>query len=268
MALETGLAGKRALITGGARGIGFTIASALGREGVHLTIADIDPAANALEELGRISPTVVAICVDVSRERETADMVKQAAAEMGGLDIFVNNAGATWHEPVTQISNEGFFNTLTTNLGACVWASREAARIMVSQRSGSMLIVGSTVRFCPAYCEGAYRAAKAGLKAYMETLALELSSFGIRVNMLTPGHYLTRLTAGLAPDKAERLRHEIPLRRFGNTDELGPGAVFLLSDRLSSYVTGSELVVDGGLALRPLPIHSEEEIANWNSKQD
>ena len=100
----------------------------------------------------------------------------------------------------------------------------------------------------------------------METLALELAPFGIRVNMLTPGHYPTRINAGLTEAKAQRLRREIPLRRFGSTDELGPAALFLLSNRLSSYITAAEIVVDGGLALRALTMHSDDEIVDWNSE--
>jgi NAD(P)-dependent dehydrogenase (short-subunit alcohol dehydrogenase family) len=264
--LKTGLAGKRALVTGGARGIGFAIASALAGDGVRLAIADLEPDPAAIEILHHLSGEAFGIQADVSLEAEATRMVETAAARLGGLDILVSNAGAAWHESVTKITAAAWHRTLDTNLGACVWASRAAARLMVAQRDGAMLIVGSTVRFCPAYREGAYRAAKVGLKAYMETLALELAPFGIRVNMLTPGHYPTRLTAGLAEEKADRLRHEIPLRRFGSPDELGPAALFLLSSRLSSYVTGAEIVVDGGLSLRALPLHSDEEIWQWNSE--
>jgi 3-oxoacyl-[acyl-carrier protein] reductase len=266
MALDTGLAGKRALITGGARGIGLAIATALGREGARLAIADLDPDEQSIAELAKLSPEVLTIRADAGQEGEAVAMVQEAAASMGGLDLFINNAGVAHHEPVTRLTSEAFYKTLNTNLAACVWGSREVARIMVAQREGAMLVVGSTVRFCPAYCEGAYRASKTGLKAYMETLALELAPYGIRVNMLTPGHYPTRLTAGMAPAKAERLKREIPLRRFGDTCELGPASLFLLSDRLSSYVTGAELVVDGGLSLRALPLHDEEEIVRWNSE--
>jgi NAD(P)-dependent dehydrogenase (short-subunit alcohol dehydrogenase family) len=266
MSLDTGLAGKRALITGGARGIGFAIASALALEGVRLAIADLDPDPRSLTELVRISPDVLSFRADAGQERDAVGVVRDAAESMGGLDLFINNAGAAYHQPVTQLSSEAFYNTLNTNLAACAWCAREAARIMVRGREGAMLIVGSTVRFSPAYCEGAYRVSKTGLKAYMETLALELAPFGVRVNMLTPGHYPTRLTAGLTPEKAERLRREIPLRRFGCTSELAPAALFLLSGRLSSYVTGAEVVVDGGLSLRALALHSEEEIERWNSE--
>lgn len=264
--MNTGLSDKRALVTGGARGIGFAIASALAAEGVRLAIADLDPDPAAIESLQRVSGDAFSIQADVSQEAEATRMVENAADRLGGLDLFINNAGAAWHEPVTKITAAAWYRTLDTNLGACVWSSRAVAKRMVAQRAGAILIVGSTVRFCPAYREGAYRAAKVGLKAYMETLALELAPFGIRVNMLTPGHYPTRLTAGIAPEKADRLRHEIPLRRFGSPDELGPAALFLLSSRLSSYVTGAEIVVDGGLSLRALPMNSDEEIVQWNSE--
>lgn len=98
----------------------------------------------------------------------------------------------------------------------------------------------------------------------MEILAIELAPFGIRVNMLTPGLYLTRLTSNFDLDRQKRMKVDIPLRRPGNPEELGAAAVLLLSDRLSSYTTGSELVVDGGLKLRPLPLFSDEEIRNLN----
>ena len=264
--MDTGLTGHRALVTGGARGIGFAIASALAREGTHLAVADIEPDPEALAVLEGLSPGVVSIRADVGSEAESVRMVAEAEAGLGSIDLFVSNAGAAWHEPVTKVTAENFYRTLNGNLAGCVWGAREAARRMVARRAGAMLIVGSTVRFCPAYREGVYRASKTGLKAYMETLALELAPFGIRVNMLTPGHYPTRINAGMTEEKARRLRREIPLRRFGSPDELGPAALFLLSDRLSSYVTGAEIVVDGGLALRALAMYSEGEILDWNSE--
>ena len=101
---------------------------------------------------------------------------------------------------------------------------------------------------------------------YMETLAIELAPFGIRVNQITPGHYPTRLTSGIAPQVEATLKAQIPLRRFGDTREIGAAAVLLLSDRLSSYTTGSDIVVDGGLSLRPIPLYTDEEIWNMNSQ--
>ena len=87
-----------------------------------------------------------------------------------------------------------------------------------------------------------------GLKMLTETMSIELAPFGIRVNLLTPGHYPTRLTSGISPQVEEKLKAQIPMRRFGSPDECGPAAVLLLSDRLSGYTTGTDITIDGGLA--------------------
>lgn len=262
--METGLRGKKGLITGGSTGIGLGIAKALAREGAHLVLAGLDPAPEAIEELQQQSGRCSFLNVDVSVEQSVCDMVKRAIEILGGLDLFVNNAAGAWHQPITKITSEAFSKTMSTNLAACVWAGREVARYMIPKRSGSVLIVGSTVRFCPSYTEASYRISKMGLKMYMETLAIELAPYGIRVNMLTPGHFSTKLTAGLSAQKESTMRSSIPLRRFGQPVEIGPTAAFLLSDLLSPYTTGAEFVVDGGLSLRPLPLLSDEEILALN----
>ncbi|HLJ87929.1 MAG TPA: SDR family oxidoreductase [Candidatus Angelobacter sp.] len=262
--MESGLRGKRCLITGGNTGIGFGIAKALATEGVELAVAGLTSAPEALKELQNLTKNAFFLKVDVSEERAVVEMVYEALRFLGGVDLFVNNAAWAWHEPVTRISSENFYRTVNTNLAACVWACREVARHMIPRRSGSILIIGSTVRFCPAYSEAAYRISKMGLKMYMETLAIELAPYGIRVNMLTPGHHRTQLTSGIPPQIEAKLIGEIPLRRFGDPSECGPAAAFLLSDRLASYITGAEIVVDGGLALRPLPLRTDEEILKMN----
>jgi NAD(P)-dependent dehydrogenase (short-subunit alcohol dehydrogenase family) len=136
---------------------------------------------------------------------------------------------------------------------------------MIARRSGSILVVNSTVRYVPAYRESSYRISKMGLKMLMETLAIELAPFGIRVNLLTPGHYPTRLTSGIPVHIEDKLKAQIPLRRFGNPDECGAAAVLLLSDRLSGYTTGTDITIDGGLALRPLSLITDDEIAKLNT---
>lgn len=262
--MEAGLKGKKCLLTGGNSGIGLGIAKALAAEGVDLAIAAIDDFRESLNTLRACGGKVVFLRVDVSQEKEATSMVYQALDVLGGLDLFVNNAAIARHESVTKITSEAFYTTINTNLAGCVWAGREVARHMISQRSGSILITGSTVRFCPAYGEASYRISKMGLKMYMETLAIELAPFGIRVNMLTPGHHPTRLTAKLPPHLKTKVLSEIPLRRVGDPDGCGPPAVFLLSDRLSGYTTGSEILVDGGLSLRPLAFRTDVEILAMN----
>jgi 3-oxoacyl-[acyl-carrier protein] reductase len=262
--METGLKGKKCLVTGGNSGIGLGIAKALAAEGVDLAIAAIDDFPESLNQLSALGGKVVFLKVDVGQELEATSMVHWALDALGGLDLFVNNAAVARHQPVTKITSDVFYTTINTNLAGCIWAGREVARHMISQRSGSILITGSTVRFCPAYGEASYRISKMGLKMYMETLAIELAPFGIRVNMLTPGHHPTRLTTEMPSHLKVKVLGEIPMRRVGDPDGCGPPAVFLLSDRLSGYTTGSDILVDGGLSLRPLPLRTDEEISAMN----
>ena len=267
--LESGLTGKTCLITGGSTGIGLAISRALAREGVRLAVASRNPDPQAMEELNQLSGGhAAAIRADVSSEEEVVKMVQEAIRQLGHVDLFVNNSAGTWHQPITRITSEAFYKTINTNLSACVWASREVTRHMISRRSGSILNVNSTVRFCAAYRESSYRISKMGLKMFVETLAIELAPFGIRVNLLTPGHFPTRLTSGIPAHIEAKLKAEIPLRRFGNPDECGAAAVLLLSDHLSGYTTGADIVVDGGLALRPLPMCTDEEIVKMNLPHD
>jgi NAD(P)-dependent dehydrogenase (short-subunit alcohol dehydrogenase family) len=196
-------------------------------------------------------------------------MVWQAIEALGGLDLFVNCAAGFWPEAVTRVSSQAWYRTLDTNLSACVWAAREVARHMIRQRSGSILIVGSTVVRAPSYWGTAYRVSKTGLKAYMETLAIELAPFGIRVNMLTPGATATRLVSGMSAEQRRAVEVGVPLgRREAQPEELAPSAVLLLSDRLSSYTTGTDLVVDGGLSLRPFMIGADETVRAINLSND
>jgi NAD(P)-dependent dehydrogenase (short-subunit alcohol dehydrogenase family) len=122
--------------------------------------------------------------------------------------------------------------------------------------------------YTPLYKETSYRVSKTGLRAYMDILAVELAPFGIRVNMLTPGYFHTRVSVHLKEGKKgkeKKILSTIPLKRAGNLGkDIGPAAVFLLSDKLSGYTTGAELVVDGGLKLRPLPYYTDKEIREMN----
>jgi gluconate 5-dehydrogenase len=263
--MDTGLRGQTALITGGGSGIGLAIARALAGEGVDLAIASRTPEPAALEELRALGVRVLALPTAVRVEHQIVAMVEQTIASFGYLDLYVNNAAGTWHQPVTRITAESWSNTIDTDLTACVLACREVCKHMIARRQGSILIVGSTAQYTQAYREAAYHITKVGLRAFKNTLALEMAPYGIRVNLLVPGHYPTRLTASLSEDKAAQLRHEIPLRRFGRPDEVGPAAILLLSDALSSYTTGAEVTIDGGLHLRPWPLYTDEEIAGLNA---
>ncbi len=264
--METGLRGKTALITGGGSGIGRAIALALACEGVDIAIASNQPDndTETLDEIRALGVRALGLSADVSVETQVVEMVKQTIDRFGHLDLYVNNAAGAWHQPITRLTTDVWLQTLNTNLSACVWACREVCKHMIARRMGSILIVGSTAQYTQAYREAAYHISKSGLRIFKNTLALEMAPYGIRVNLLVPGHFSTRLTAGMADEKVAIMKSQIPLRRIGKTDELGPAAVLLLSDTLSPYTTGAELTVDGGLHLRPLPLWTDEELLHMN----
>jgi NAD(P)-dependent dehydrogenase (short-subunit alcohol dehydrogenase family) len=264
--MDAGLKGHTALITGGSTGIGLGIAQALAAEGVNLAIASRNPAMDAIEALRSQNIEVLVVKTDVSKEDQVNAMVEKTISHFGKLDHFVNNSAWEWHEPVTHLTTEAWMNTINTNLSACVWACREISRHMIQRKQGSILIVGSTASLHPLYKEASYRVSKTGLRVYAEVLAIELAPFNIRVNTLIPGAFITKITETFfSGQKSEILRKDVPLNRIGLPPEVGPAAVLLLSDKLSSYTTGAELVIDGGTRLRPHELYSTQEILEMNS---
>lgn len=260
-----GLAGKAALVTGGASGIGRAIAESLGRAGARVLIADIEPATDAVDAVRAAGGTAEHVQVDLRRESDVDGMVQAAADRLGALDLFVNVAGRFYKEAVTELTSATWNDALATNATACALAARSVSRRMIERGGGAILVVGSTVVYAPAYEQAAYRASKAALRAYMETLAIELAPFGIRVNMLSPGPFPTGLVSGLPAEQREAAAREVPLgQREGVMDEIGHAALFLLSDRTASYITGADLPVDGGLHMRPLYIGPLAQVRSLN----
>jgi glucose 1-dehydrogenase len=267
--METGLRGKTALVTGGASGIGRGIALVLAEEGVNLAIASRNPDPAVIAEIeargAERGARCVRIAADVSREEEVQRMVAEAIAQLGRLDFYINNAAWTWHQPITRIDSESWQKTIDTNLSAAVWATRDVCKHMIDRGGGGgIVIIGSTVRFFPSYRETSYRVSKMGLKMLMQNLAIEMAPHGIRVNMVTPGHYQTRMTGGISERVEKTMLETIPAHRFGEVTEVGNAVAFLLSDRLSGYTYGADLVIDGGLTLHPLSIYTQDEIKGFN----
>ena len=263
--MDAGLQGKTALVTGGGSGIGRAIALALATEGVDVAIASRRPDPKTVGEIESHGVKAIAIEADVSHEQQVVRMVQDAIRTLGHLDLYVNNAAWAWHEPITRLTAEGWRLTINTNLSGAVFAGRQVARHMIERRNGAILIVGSVAEFVRSYSETSYHITKASLHVLATALAVELAPFNIRVNILIPGHYPTRLTSGIPEDKAQRLMRQIPMRRFGKPEELGPAAVLLLSDKLSPYTTGTQIVVDGGLSLHALTLIDDDQIAAMNA---
>lgn len=245
--METGLSGKKALVSGGSGGIGSAIVEALLDEGVTVAVLDRQPYPAPDDDARFFVET------DLRHEDAIVDSVRTASARLGGIDLFVNCAAVRRAEPIWDLSRGSWDEMLAVNLTSCALSCREVARDMLLRRQGSILIIGSTAVQTPGYRESGYRASKAGVKALMEVLAVELSPWGIRVNMLTPGPFPTGLVQDMGPQQRAATAGEVPLgAREGHVSELQGAAVLLLSDLLSPYTTGSELVVDGGLHLRPI----------------
>ena len=262
------LTGKTALVTGGGRGISRGIARALAREGVDVAIANRRLYDETVEELKTMgSKKAFSICTDVSQEDQVVRMVKQTIERFGHIDIYVNNAAIYCHEPVTKITTANWMKTINTNLTGAVCACREVARHMISCRKGRIIIVSSTIQYMPAYKQAAYRSSKTGLQAFAETLALELALFGISVNTVSPGIIYVdqkEVDAILAdPQRKKEFLTNIPLGRIGKPEDVAPAVLFLASDA-ARYLTGSNIVVDGGFSLRPLVLITQEEIVKMN----
>ncbi|MFM7596909.1 MAG: SDR family NAD(P)-dependent oxidoreductase [Actinomycetota bacterium] len=249
------LDGKRALVTGASRGIGRAIAIAYAKAGADVAILArnaelLDGVAAEISALGR---RAVVATADVLDAEATRSAVSGAIAELGGLEILVNNAGGnSFSIPVAQMRMSGWDKTMRLNLDSIMHITQESLPGLAESKNGSIINVSSVAGLRGAPTMAHYGAAKAALLSLTQTLAIETAWMGVRVNALVPGWIDTDLTDFLrASDEAERgtlLR--VPMQRWGRADEIAEPAVFLASDA-SSFMTGQSLIVDGGLSAMP-----------------
>ena len=271
--MDLGLDGKKALVTGGERGIGRDICLSLAREGVDIAYCDvkIESGKESTQEQVRVlGRRAFVMEVDVSVEDQVIRFVQTAIDELGCIDIFVSNAGMIEWEPITKITLECWNRILAVNLTGAMLCTREVARHMVRRNKGVMLFTSSTIQFNPAYKEAAYRVSKTGVQVFAETAAIELAPYGIRVNTISPGLINSPNWAKGVLEKAvndpksgEGFMGNIPLGRLGLPEDVGSAYAFLASDK-ASFATGTNLVFDGGFTLRPLVLVTQEEIRKMN----
>ncbi len=257
------LKGKTAIVTGGAVGIGFGISSRLIEAGANVTIADISQGnlKTAQQKLNSTSRQVAYIQADISKEQDVNKIIKQTLSSFGSIDILINNAGIYPSTLVTDMTLEDFDRVLSVNLKSVFMTTRAIAKQMIKKKKGGKIINITSIDALHPSSAGLahYDASKHGVWGFTKNVALELAPHNILVNAVAPGGIATpgtqstqkpgQLPKGVDMRKMlEDFLSRIPMRRMGEPDDIGKAVLFLASD-LSSYMTGSQIVVDGGVLL-------------------
>ncbi len=239
------------IVTGGARGIGFGIASCFAEKGEALVIADMDEAsarkaASDLEAMGAAKS--MGIACDVSDRAQVARMIDGVVSEYGRLDVLVNNAGICPFVDVMEMTPEMYLRTIDVNLNGAFHCTQLAARTMMANgRGGRVLFVTSLAENVTGPAQVDYGASKGGLRMLMVGFATRLGPHGITCNAIAPGMILTDMTRHHweQPGPAEFIKTRVPTGRIGTPEDIGRAAVFLASDE-AAYINGVTLRVDGG----------------------
>lgn len=243
------LSNKIALVTGGGRGLGRAIALAFAEAG-----ADVAVASRTRKQLGDVAEEIrasnrrgLAVEVDVTDSASVARMVEATHKEFGRIDILVNSAGVGWASRVVETTDDVWKWIIETNLTGTFYCCRDVMRIMIEQKGGSIINLGSVAGVKGPPGLGAYAASKGGVIALTRVLALENARHNVRVNAIAPGYFRTDMNAPALddPEMGPKIIRRIPMRRVGRPEEIGPLAVYLASDQ-ASYVTGEVYFISGG----------------------
>lgn len=246
------MTGKVAVVTGGNRGIGLAIATALAEAGASVAVAARDPERNtaAVERLRALGGAAVAVPTDISSRDDLERMAATVTDELGPIDVLVNNAGIGSHADALTLSDEEWERTFAVNLQGVWRASQIVGRQMVARRTGSIINIGSMSGLIinrPQW-HSPYGVSKAAVHHLTRSLAAEWARSGVRVNAIAPGYVKTEIADIDLPEYRHYWVDEVPMQRYASPDEISPCALFLASDA-STFVTGSVVVVDGGYTL-------------------
>ena len=243
------LAGKTALVTGAARGIGKALALKFAAEGANVAFTDLvidENGKQTEDEIAAFGVKAKGYASNAADFAQTEEVVKQIKEDFGSIDILVNNAGITKDGLMMRMSEAQWDAVIAVNLKSAFNFIHAVLPIMMRQRSGSIINMASVVGVHGNAGQANYSASKAGLIALAKSIAQEVGSRGIRANAIAPGFIETAMTAVLPDEVRADWCKKIPLRRGGQVEDIANVALFLASD-MSSYVTGQVIQVDGGM---------------------
>jgi len=238
------LQGKVALVTGASRGIGKAIANALASQG-----ATVIGTATSEKGAGNISEYLESgkgMVLDVSNADSIDQLLKAVKEEFGDIDILVNNAGITRDNLLMRMKDEDWQSIIDTNLTSIFRMSKAVLRPMMKKRAGRIINVGSVVGSSGNAGQANYAAAKAGLIGFSKSMAREIATRGITVNVVSPGFIATDMTEALTDDQKAAIMKDIPSERLGKPEEIAATVAFLASDG-AAYITGETIHVNGGM---------------------
>jgi 3-oxoacyl-[acyl-carrier protein] reductase len=251
MQIESGLAGKRVLVTGGSRGIGRAIVELFARDGAEVTFfyrSNAAAATEVVEQARSAGLKVNAEQVDVCDAKGVADAVDRLASEWGRIDVLVNNAGVIRDNLLGLLEDEDVRAVLETNVGGVFNVTRAVVPHMIARRSGKIVNLSSVSGEKGGRGQTNYAASKGAINAFTRALAVELAPRKITVNCVAPGVIETEMSQALRETASDEVKGRILLRRFGQPLDVAY-AVWFLASRFADYVTGEVLHVDGGFKM-------------------
>lgn len=246
------VAGKKAIVTGGSRGLGRGMAQGLHDAGVELALIDVlDGVHDAARQIGAQGERVIAVQADLSNRDELRKAFQQAVDGLGGLDILLNNVGITRWSKAEEMSEADWDIVLEVNLNSLFFMAQLAGQYMLKQGHGKIINIASLLSFGGGYLTVGYAASKGGVAQMTKALANEWSSQGVNVNAIAPGYMATEMNIPLMedPDRNKLIMDRVPAGRWGLPEDL-VGALIFLASPASDYVHGILLPVDGGFLAR------------------
>ncbi|NPV27537.1 MAG: SDR family oxidoreductase [Firmicutes bacterium] len=249
------LSGRVAIVTGGSVGLGQQMGIALAEAGANVVLAarKVERCEAAADKIKKeLGVKAIPVRCDVSKWEDVENLVATTLKEFGKIDILVNNAGATWGAPAVDYPLKGWQKVIDVNINGTWFCCQQVGRVMIDQKRGKIINIASLAAFVGAEPEAmdavAYQTSKGGVVALTRDLAVKWARYNINVNAIAPGWFPTDMTDFTLQKSGEILLRYIPMRRFGQDDELKGAVVYLASDA-SSYVTGHTLCVDGGYVI-------------------